>query len=190
MSVLPFLTHGIHLVSLKPAIHENCSMFLFLSILFRWTTWCLGDDACLAFLGLYFMLCGTLPWPPNEARLAFKEGQLPEAQVLPLPWMLRLQIWSQPNANQVFPSKQTVQVDWTSLPPFAQDAWHDQGRWQSSGILKSDWPWRHLRMESKKHIISWLLHFQGRIPAVMLEGMCENGSTIKCNQSPDLIWVS
>ena len=27
------------------------------------------------------MLSGTLPWPPNEARLAFKEGQLPEAQV-------------------------------------------------------------------------------------------------------------
>jgi len=41
-------------------------------------------------LCLYFMLSGTLPWPPNEARLAFKEGQLPE-------------------------------VDWTSLPPFAQE---------------------------------------------------------------------
>lgn len=133
MSVLPFLTHGIHLVSLKPAIHENCSMFLFLSILFRWTTWC----ACLAFLGLYFMLCGTLPWPPNEARLAFKEGQLPEAQVLPLPWMLRLQIWSQPNANQVFPSKQTVQVDWTSLPPFAQDAWHSETR--VGGRAQASW---------------------------------------------------
>lgn len=51
-----------------------------------------------------------------------------------------------------FPNHHAVQVDWTSLPPFAQDAWHET------------------RVAELRHSEVGL----GRVPAVMLEGMCEN----------------
>jgi len=91
-------------------------------------------------------------WPSKRANFQRPKCRVFRASMIVEPKDVQTSNMMNNKCKASFPNHHAVQVDWTSLPPFAEDAWHET------------------RVAELRHSEVGL----DRVPAVMLEGMCEN----------------
>ena len=106
-------------------------------------------------------------WPSKRANFQRPKCRVFRASMIVEPKDVQTSNMMNNKCKASFPNHHAVQVDWTSLPPFAEDAWHET------------------RVAELRHSEVGL----DRVPAVMLEGMCENLWRRRSdNQMPSISW--